>query len=105
MKKKMLVKKVISGGQTGVDQAGLEAAKELGIKTGGYIPRGFLTENGSDYSLKKFNLTEMKSTSYVIRSIFNVDNSDGTIAFRLKSSPGTDKTIGYCQTNDWTSYN
>ena len=31
----MMLKKVISGGQTGVDKAGLDAAKELGIATGG----------------------------------------------------------------------
>ena len=31
----------------------------------------------------------------------NVDDSDGTIAFRLTRSAGTDKTIGYAQTGKW----
>ena len=35
----MPVKKVISGGQTGVDRAGLDAAIESGIEHGGYASR------------------------------------------------------------------
>lgn len=38
--------KVISGGQTGADQAGLRAAKAAGYATGGWMPKGFLTEDG-----------------------------------------------------------
>jgi hypothetical protein len=33
-----MLRKVISGGQTGVDLAGLDAAREAGILTGGYCP-------------------------------------------------------------------
>ena len=48
---------VISGGQTGVDQAALRAARSCGIPTGGWAPRGWLTEDGpapwlADYGLK-----------------------------------------------------
>lgn len=38
--------RIISGGQTGADQGALVAAKQLGIETGGWTPRGFLTEAG-----------------------------------------------------------
>ena len=38
--------KVISGGQTGVDQAALRAAKAAGIETGGWMPKGFRTLAG-----------------------------------------------------------
>lgn len=41
------------------------------------------------------------SQLYVLRSQKNVQDSDGTIAFRLVSSVGTDKTIGYCFTKQW----
>ncbi|QEH34684.1 Putative molybdenum carrier [Aquisphaera giovannonii] len=41
-----MVKKVITGGQTGAEQAGWAAARRAGIETGGYMPRGFLTESG-----------------------------------------------------------
>ena len=38
--------KIISGGQSGADQAGWRAARRLGLPTGGWMPRGFLTEDG-----------------------------------------------------------
>jgi hypothetical protein len=38
--------KVISGGQTGVDRAALDAARDLGLPYGGYVPRGRWTEEG-----------------------------------------------------------
>ncbi|HJT77421.1 MAG TPA: putative molybdenum carrier protein, partial [Gemmataceae bacterium] len=38
-----MLERVISGGQTGADQAGLAAAKACGIPTGGWMPKGFLT--------------------------------------------------------------
>lgn len=37
---------VISGGQTGVDQAALRAAVRVGLKTGGWAPHGWLTTAG-----------------------------------------------------------
>ena len=40
------VLKIISGGQTGVDRAGLDAARKLGMSYGGYIPKGRRTEDG-----------------------------------------------------------
>ena len=36
---------VISGGQCGVDRGALYAANEAGIKTGGFIPPGFKTDD------------------------------------------------------------
>lgn len=36
----MIVNKIISGGQTGVDRAGLDAAIASGIDVGGYTPKG-----------------------------------------------------------------
>ena len=39
-----MLQRVISGGQTGVDQAALRAAKAAGLETGGWMPLGWLTE-------------------------------------------------------------
>ena len=57
-----MIKKIISGGQTGADQAGLDVAIELGIPHGGWIPKGRKTENGT--LPVKYKLTEMNSASY-----------------------------------------
>jgi len=76
-----MVRKIISGGQTGADRGGLESAKELGISTGGYCPKGFLTENGPDLKLNDFGLIEMDTTDYKARTIKNIEVSDGTVIF------------------------
>ena len=88
-----LVKKVVSGGQTGADRAGLEAARELGIATGGFAPRGYRTENGPDPTLKQFGLTETETSGYSRRTELNVLNSSGTVWFGDPTSPGGRLTL------------
>jgi hypothetical protein len=74
------LEKVISGGQTGADQAGLIAAKRLGLETGGWIPNGFKTQEGSRPEFSSlYNLKEHKSSYYPPRTYQNVKESDGTI--------------------------
>lgn len=90
------------GGQTGADRAALEAAKNIGIETGGTAPKKWMTEYGPDDTLRSFGLIE-GPYDYRERTKSNVDDSDATIVFRFKSSPGTDCTIGYAQTHKWTS--
>lgn len=76
-----MLKKIISGGQTGADRAGLEAASILKFRTGGFCPWGFLTESGKDISLKGFGLKQLKTQKYEERTIKNVLSSDGTVIF------------------------
>ncbi|HLZ07124.1 MAG TPA: putative molybdenum carrier protein, partial [Chloroflexota bacterium] len=57
------VEKVISGGQTGADRGGLEAAIELGIPHGGFCPKGRKSEDGP--IPEKYQLEETPSPSYV----------------------------------------
>jgi hypothetical protein len=89
--------KVISGGQTGVDQLGLEVAQELGIPTGGMAPRHFRTETGPDERLRAFGLTEHTSWHYAARTKANVGQSDGTVLFGDITQTGTQKTLQLCQ--------
>lgn len=41
-----MIRKVITGGQSGVDQGGWRAARAAGLETGGLMPPGFWTEDG-----------------------------------------------------------
>ena len=86
-----MIKKIISGGQTGADQAGLDAAIKLGIPHGGWIPKGRLTENGP--LPEKYDLSEMSATSYASRTEQNVIDSDGTLIISHgKLTEGSDYT-------------
>jgi hypothetical protein len=59
------VQRIISGGQTGADQAGLEAAERLGIPTGGFMPKGFHTETGPRPVLAaRYGLVETATEDY-----------------------------------------
>ena len=86
-----MIRKIISGGQTGADQAALDAAIKLGIPHGGWIPKGRLTENGP--LPDKYKLAEMPGTAYVLRTEQNVIDSDGTLIISHgKLSDGSDYT-------------
>lgn len=72
--------KIISGGQTGADRAGLDAAIQLGLDYGGAVPRGRRTEDGPldpGYS----RMTEMDTPGYAPRTEKNVKDADATIIF------------------------
>lgn len=75
-----MVNKIISGGQTGADQGGLEAASILGLETGGWFPNGCMTQDGPRYDLlREFNMQEHSSPKYAPRTFANARDSDGTI--------------------------
>ncbi|MCU0372377.1 MAG: hypothetical protein MUE56_03950 [Ignavibacteria bacterium] len=84
-----LIKKIISGGQTGADRAALDAALYLGIPTGGWCPKGYRTEKGKDLSLKKYGLRETLSSRTVERTVKNIRVSDGTVIFTSLDKNGS----------------
>jgi len=72
-----MLKKIISGGQTGADQAALDVAIKLGVPHGGWIPKGRVTEIG--VLDNKYKLQEMETTNYNKRTEQNIIDSDGTL--------------------------
>lgn len=97
-----IVDKVISGGQTGADKAGLVAAYNLGIKTGGTAPQGWRIclpdgSDGTDPELgEKYGLVQHKSREYPPRTKQNVIDSDGTVWIGYNKSPGGKLTAKTC---------
>ncbi len=72
-----MIKKIVSGGQTGADQAALDAALKFGISHGGWISEGRQTENGPlDI---KYKLIEIPGGRYIDRTEKNVEDSNGTL--------------------------
>ncbi len=96
MPEQLLPERVISGGQTGADQAGLIAAHRFGIPTGGWMPKGFLTSTGPAPDLScEFGLQEY-SGGYADRTEANVRLADGTLRFAA-----TFETLGEECTLKW----
>ena len=93
-----MIKRVISGGQTGADQAGLAVAKRLGIPTGGFVPKGFLTEAGPRPDLAaEYGLEETDTSAYPERTERNVRPADGTVVFGDARSRGSMLTARLCR--------
>jgi len=96
------IKKIVSGGQTGVDRAALDIAIELKIPYGGWCPYGRTAEDG--IISKKYNLKEAPPPTekekldpdaiYKKRTELNAKDSDGTLII-IKDPPvgGTLYTI------------
>ena len=98
-KKHFIPSKIISGGQTGVDRAGLDAAIFAKIEIGGYVPKGRLSEDGR--VPEKYLMTETPSDDYPQRTILNVKSSDATlILYREKFNGGTKFTYECCIENN-----
>lgn len=87
-----LLLKVVSGGQTGVDRAALDAALKVGLPIGGWCPGDRRAEDGQ--VPKKYPLLETASRSYAVRTEWNVRDSDGTLILVLdRISSGTKLTL------------
>lgn len=80
------VKRIVSGGQTGVDRAGLDWAIRHDIPHGGWCPPGRLAEDGAIDS--QYGLCELPSGGYKQRTQKNVEDSDGTLILNLGELDG-----------------
>ncbi len=88
--------KIISGGQTGVDRAALDAAIACGVSYAGWCPRGRRAEGG--VIPEKYNLTEHESPEYKDRTRQNVIDSDATaIIYSADLCGGTAATYAFCR--------
>jgi hypothetical protein len=85
---------VISGAQTGVDQAALRAARACGIATAGWAPLGYMTEDGPAPRLADYGLAECGEPGYPTRTKRNVAMSDMVLWYGDTGSPGFKFTSG-----------
>jgi hypothetical protein len=69
--------RVVSGGQTGVDRAALDAALELSLPCGGWCPRGRLAEDGRIPA--RYPLDETPDADPAERTAWNVRDADATL--------------------------
>ena len=87
-----MIRKVVSGGQTGVDRAALDAAMAAGLPVGGWCPRGRRAADGVIDA--QYPLRETPSAAYAERTAWNVRDSDGTLVLlTTEAAGGTALTI------------
>lgn len=91
-----MLQMVISGGQTGVDRAALDAAIEAGIPIAGWCPLGRRAEDGVIPA--QYPLTETATADYAERTGLNVRDSEGTIILtRGELTGGTMFTLQFAE--------
>ena len=91
-----MLKKIISGGQTGVDRGALDAALAAGFSCGGWCPQGKRAEDGKIPD--RYPLEETRSAHYLDRTHRNVEDSDGTLIIaRVPLLGGTRATARFAE--------
>jgi len=92
----MNIEMIISGGQTGADRGGLDAAIACGIPHGGWCPAGRRAEDGAIPPC--YRLRETYSSSYLVRTEKNVKSSQGTVILTLgELRGGSARTADYAR--------
>lgn len=85
----MNLEKIITGGQTGVDQQALRAAKDCGVELGGWCPPGRVCESGvipTEFVLQETPVERSEQAPDVPRSLrtqWNVRDADATLVLQL----------------------
>lgn len=91
--------KIVSGGQTGADRGGLDAARELGMPFGGWAPKDWRAEDGAIPEVYRASMRTTSSRNYRDRTKRNVFDSDGTLLVSLRTAltGGSLETWSYCE--------
>lgn len=91
---------IVSGGQTGADRGGLDAAIQLGLGWGGWAPAGWRAEDGTIPEIYRSHMRETSSSDYGMRTRLNVQDSDGTliVSFSTLRTGGSALTGRTCKT-------
>jgi hypothetical protein len=92
-----MIRKIISGGQTGADRAALDWAMKHDVQHGGWCPAGRRAEDG--IIPERYSLQETPVRQYQQRTRWNVRDSDATLIISLSM----ELTGGSLATQEWAN--
>lgn len=81
-----MIERIVSGGQTGADRGGLDAARDLGIPFRGWAPKDWRAEDGEIPVEYRASMRTALTRDYLTRTRMNVKDSDGTLIVSLSGS-------------------
>jgi hypothetical protein len=92
-----MLDKIISGGEPGANRAGWQAARAVGIPIGGWMRKGFLTDDGCRPEFaEQCAAAELPTDDELTCIEENVTASDGTVWFGRTTTPGANATATAC---------
>ncbi len=92
-----MLEKIISGGQSGADQAGWRAAKAFGLSSGGWMARGFSAGDGPHPEFaNEYGAAELPADSARQQTEQNVLDADATLWFGVTTTLRAQETVAAC---------
>lgn len=92
-----MLKKIVSGGQTGVDRGALDAALAMNFPCGGWCPEGRMADDG--VIPDRYPVQVLSNSGYRKRTKQNIVDSDGTVIIYfgyIYPRGGTEQTLLEC---------
>jgi hypothetical protein len=93
-----MLDKIVSGGNSGSDQAAWRAARAFGIPTGGWMPKGFKTVEGAHPEFAgEYGAAEATAGGALDHIDHNVDASDATLWVGDTTTLEASAAVAACQ--------
>jgi hypothetical protein len=93
-----VLEKIVTGGQSGVDRAALDAARAAGMARGGWCPRGRAAEDGPIASA--YPLVETPTSDPAQRTAWNARDSDATLVLVRGAEPSGGTALALARAAD-----
>jgi Circularly permutated YpsA SLOG family len=93
----IMLKKILTGGESGAEQAAWRAGKAFGIAVGGWMPEGFPTADGPRPEFaEQYGSREFPTDNRTASTEQNIHDSDATLWFGETTSEDAQTAVAAC---------